>query len=263
MLPSTNRSCTPKPPRGYSHGVIGSCCLALVVAIAPARAAASPVLTRHAPADAAALNAQVRQLLPATLALLQTVETMAIARGRVLTREEMQTARQLGVAEPERVRVLVTPVLPSWLAPDVMANGVMANGVMASGLMGGGASGMDAASEGATAGHALANGAAHPSTGQARIPPERHYGVAGITAGHGILLGIRYANNPRVLTHELAHVAQYERLGTRAFATRYLTELLSVGYFAAPLELEADVAMRRVLTILKPGDAAMTNQTRN
>jgi hypothetical protein len=42
-------------------------------------------------------------------------------------------------------------------------------------------------------------------------------------------------------------VAQYERLGMRAFALRYLTELLSVGYFDAPLELQADAAMRRVM----------------
>ena len=173
------------------------------------------------------MDTQVRQLLPATLALLQTVEAMAIARGRALTHEEMQTARRLGVAEPERVRVLVTPVLPNWLAPDVMANGVIGSGTMAS--------------------NAPADEATRSTARKANNAPERRYGVAGLTAGHGILLGIRHAHNPRVLAHELAHVAQYERLGMRGFALRYLTELLSVGYFRAPLELEADAAMRRVL----------------
>ena len=95
----------------------------------------------------------------------------------------------------------------------------------------------------------MANDARHSAASNANIPPERRYGVAGLTAGHGILIGIRHANNPRVLAHELAHVAQYERLGMRAFALRYLTELLSVGYFRAPLELEADATMRRVLAL--------------
>ena len=170
---------------------------------------------------------QAQQLLPATLALLQSVELTTLARGRVLTPDEMRIARSLGVMQPERVRVLVTPVLPSWLAPDVMANGVIGGATMAS--------------------NAPTDDATRTTASKPNIPPERRYGVAGLTAGHGILLGIRHAHNPRVLAHELAHVAQYERLGTRGFALRYLTELLSVGYFRAPLEREADAAMRRVL----------------
>ena len=170
---------------------------------------------------------QAQQLLPATLALLQSVELTTLARGRVLTPDEMRIAHSLGVMQPERVRVLVTPVLPNWLAPDVMAHGVIGGATMAS--------------------NAPADEATRPTASKANSAPERRYGVAGLTAGHGILLGIRHAHNPRVLAHELAHVAQYERLGMRGFALRYLTELLSVGYFRAPLEREADAAMRRVL----------------
>ena len=183
-------------------------CLAAAEATAPSR-----------PPDAAK---QAQQLLPATLALLQVAEQAAIVRGRVLTPDEMQIARRLGVTEPERVRVLVTPILPSWMAPDLEASATM------------------------TTGSVLHNANAVASADHA---PERRFGVAGLTAGHGILIGIRHANNPRVLAHELAHVAQYERLGMRTFALRYLTELLSVGYFRAPLELEADAEMRRVIAI--------------
>jgi len=154
---------------------------------------------------------QAQQLLPTTL-----------ARGRVLTPDEMRIARRLGVVQPERVRVLVTPVLPTWMAPDLMANA-------------------------STTDNAGTGNSNQPIANIDHAPPERRFGVAGLTAGHGILLGIRHAHNPRVLAHELAHVAQCERLGMRAFALRYLTELLSVGYFRAPLELEADAAMRRVL----------------
>jgi len=183
-------------------------CLAATQANAPSR-----------PLDPAA---QAQQLLPATLALLQAAEQAAILRGRVLTSDEMRTARRLGVAEPERVRVLVTPVLPSWMAPDLMAK--------------------------ATAVGNAGTDNSNPSNADAdRAQPERRFGIAGLTAGHGILIGIHHANNQRVLAHELAHVAQYERLGMRAFALRYLTELLSVGYFRAPLELEADAEMRRVM----------------
>ena len=206
--------------RGLSSGLLaislqaGSVCAAGVV-VAP---------NTHSQASIAA---QAQQLLPATLDLLQMVELSTIARGRALTPDEIQIARRLGVTQPERVRVAVSPILPSWMAPDVMAPVVVANGMQARDLRPG--------------------RAIHSGADADRALPERRFGVAGITAGHGILLGVRHAYDPRVLAHELAHVAQYERLGMRAFALRYLTELLSVGYFRAPLELEADAAMHRVM----------------
>ena len=74
----------------------------------------------------------------------------------------------------------------------------------------------------------------------------------GVTLGHGIFLRDDYANSRGLLVHELAHVAQYEKLGgLRAFLRRYLFECLTVGYAAAPLEIEARAVERRVM---QPGD---------
>jgi hypothetical protein len=50
-----------------------------------------------------------------------------------------------------------------------------------------------------------------------------------------------------LIVHELAHVAQYERLGgILPFLRKYLFECLTVGYAAAPLELEATAVTVRV-----------------
>jgi len=44
----------------------------------------------------------------------------------------------------------------------------------------------------------------------------------------------------RLLTHECRHVYQYERAGSiRAFLPVYLRQIATVGYDAAPLELDA------------------------
>jgi hypothetical protein len=46
-----------------------------------------------------------------------------------------------------------------------------------------------------------------------------------------------------IVVHELAHVAQYERLGgILSFLRKYLFECLTMGYVASPLELEAIAA---------------------
>jgi hypothetical protein len=42
-----------------------------------------------------------------------------------------------------------------------------------------------------------------------------------------------------LLLHELAHVAQYERLGMRRFLRQYLHECLTEGYPLGELEAEA------------------------
>ena len=50
-----------------------------------------------------------------------------------------------------------------------------------------------------------------------------------------------------LIVHELAHSAQYERLGgILPFLRRYLFECLTVGYAAAPLEVEAIAVTARV-----------------
>ncbi|NNE92063.1 MAG: hypothetical protein HKN23_10485 [Verrucomicrobiales bacterium] len=62
----------------------------------------------------------------------------------------------------------------------------------------------------------------------------------GMALGHGIFVESSHATNPSLIVHELAHVAQYERLGgTREFLREYLNQCLSEGYWDAFLEREA------------------------
>ncbi|GAA5174758.1 hypothetical protein GCM10025771_05220 [Niveibacterium umoris] len=63
---------------------------------------------------------------------------------------------------------------------------------------------------------------------------------AGRTQGHAILVKPGFAESRRVISHELVHVAQYERLGgVTPYAREYLIEMLALGYARAPLEQEA------------------------
>lgn len=63
---------------------------------------------------------------------------------------------------------------------------------------------------------------------------------AGMCLGYGIYLHSDYAHNRRVLVHELAHAAQYERLGgIRRFLRRYLRECAQAGYTGSELEAQA------------------------
>ena len=62
----------------------------------------------------------------------------------------------------------------------------------------------------------------------------------GLTLGYGIFIRSDWWGTDRSFVHELAHVAQYERLGgILPFLRRYLFECLTMGYTAAPLESEA------------------------
>lgn len=86
-----------------------------------------------------------------------------------------------------------------------------------------------------------------------RVPPVnkmlRHVGgrlgivsdnTIGLTLRYGIFIREDYWGDRRLLVHELAHVAQYERLGGfRAFLKQYLKECLEPGYPFGELELEA------------------------
>ena len=63
--------------------------------------------------------------------------------------------------------------------------------------------------------------------------------VKGMTFDHGIqILKGQRAN--WLVSHELRHVYQYEQAGSiKAFLSAYLPQLLSDGYFNAPLEIDA------------------------
>lgn len=50
--------------------------------------------------------------------------------------------------------------------------------------------------------------------------------IAGMTLGYGIVLRGDCSADGRLLAHELAHVAQYERLGLLGFLRQYLRECL-------------------------------------
>ncbi len=62
----------------------------------------------------------------------------------------------------------------------------------------------------------------------------------GMAVNYGIYLEASQATNPSLLVHELAHVAQFERLGgVEPFLKEYLTQCARDGYWEADLEQEA------------------------
>jgi hypothetical protein len=64
--------------------------------------------------------------------------------------------------------------------------------------------------------------------------------TAGLTLQYGIYIRADCWGERRLVVHELAHVAQYERLGgTKPFLEQYLHECLTVGYPYGDLEQEA------------------------
>ena len=64
--------------------------------------------------------------------------------------------------------------------------------------------------------------------------------TAGLTLRYGIFIQSDSWGERRLVVHELAHVAQYERFGGfRPFLEQYLHECITIGYPAAPLEQEA------------------------
>ena len=61
----------------------------------------------------------------------------------------------------------------------------------------------------------------------------------GMALGYGIFIRSDFARSRALLLHELAHTAQYERLGLRGFLAQYLHECLRCGYPGGALEQEA------------------------
>jgi hypothetical protein len=70
--------------------------------------------------------------------------------------------------------------------------------------------------------------------------------TSGMSLRYGIYIRAGHGDCRELLAHELAHTAQYERLGGLwPFMVGYLYECLSVGYPNGPLEREAaDVSCR-------------------
>jgi hypothetical protein len=62
----------------------------------------------------------------------------------------------------------------------------------------------------------------------------------GMTLRYGIFIRDGHWGDRRLLVHELAHVAQYERMGGfHGFLKQYLAECINLGYPFGELELEA------------------------
>ncbi len=70
--------------------------------------------------------------------------------------------------------------------------------------------------------------------------------TAGMALGHGIYLRADQQDRRELLAHELAHTAQYERLGFRNFLREYLRQCLTAGYSLAELEAEARQAASKL-----------------
>jgi len=64
---------------------------------------------------------------------------------------------------------------------------------------------------------------------------------SGLTLGHGVFIRNGREQDRHLVAHELAHTAQYERLGGIVpFLRDYLTQCATFGYQSAPLEREAE-----------------------
>jgi len=71
--------------------------------------------------------------------------------------------------------------------------------------------------------------------------------TAGLTLRYGIYIRRDCLEDCGLIAHELVHIAQYERFGSiGAFLRQYLSECLTIGYPAAPLEQEAIILSGRL-----------------
>jgi hypothetical protein len=69
----------------------------------------------------------------------------------------------------------------------------------------------------------------------------------GLALRYGIFVRSDCWGERRLIAHELVHTAQYERLGgIRPFLRQYLTECLTIGYPAGPMEQEAIATASRL-----------------
>lgn len=69
----------------------------------------------------------------------------------------------------------------------------------------------------------------------------------GLTLENGIFVRADHWRDRTLIAHELAHTAQYQRLGgVVPFLQTYIAQCATVGYQQAPLELEATTTAARV-----------------
>jgi hypothetical protein len=64
--------------------------------------------------------------------------------------------------------------------------------------------------------------------------------AAGLTLGHAVIVRRGFERDPRLLSHEFRHVAQYETVGgIGPFLVSHLRSLVEVGYEKSPFEVDA------------------------
>ena len=138
---------------------------------------------------------QFETLLPLACEWAAAQEQRILATGEALSNTMLGDARLVGVAAPERIRLLYVPEI---LIPD------------------------DPALRAAV------------QETQFLSPLTR-----GLTLRYGIFIRSDCRSDRTMVIHELAHTAQYERLGGfEPFLRQYLFECLTIGYPEAPMEQE-------------------------
>lgn len=156
-----------------------------------------------------ALLEQLPRLIPLAARWAEALERRILREGIPLNDEELADARQLGVQDPARVRLLCLASAP---APDDFALRSAAAAV------------------------------------QFLTPATR-----GLALRYGIFVRADCWRERGLIAHELAHTAQYERLGgIEPFLQLYLAEYLTVGYPAGPMEQEAIAAVGRLFDSSRP-----------
>ncbi len=141
--------------------------------------------------------------MPLAARWAEALERRILREGLPLNDEELADARDLGVLEPTRVRLLCLARMPG-------------------------------------PGNILLKTAA--AAVQFLTPATR-----GLALRYGIFIRADCWRERGLIAHELAHTAQYERLGgIEPFLRQYLAEYLTVGYPAGPMEQEAIAAAGRL-----------------
>lgn len=72
--------------------------------------------------------------------------------------------------------------------------------------------------------------------------------IGGMTLGHSIYVVREVALNPRIMAHELVHVAQYEKIGLSKFLETYVVDCITEGYQNCNMEIEAERLSKLVET---------------
>jgi len=164
---------------------------------------------RHLERRAATATAQT--LLPFATNWAEAQERRILSEGEPLSASDQALAARAGVLQPEQIRVLRVPQIPTPEHPVLRA--------------------------------------------AARAARFSLTGADGMALGYGIYLCTHIdpasSDGRFTLAHEMGHVAQYEQLGGIApFLVRFLTEILTEGYLASPLEIDADARAARALRLV-------------